>query len=1145
MLTTRSARHPMRGLLIAQFFGAFNDNAWKLIVALLAIRVVADGGASGTAIELAAQRETMIAFVVFTLPLAFVSVFAGVLSDRLSKRTVIICMKGAEVALMGGATVALWMNPAGGLAALVLLGLMGVQSALFSPAKYGILAEILPHDRLSAGNGLLEMWTFFAIIAGTAAAGVLLDAAGAATWGIALMLTALSAAGLAAAFAVPRVPAARAEGGLAQTLSGAASAIRGDRVLMMAVIGNVVFWTLAGLVGQNILVFAKIVLGLSDSASGLPLAVMAVGIGLGSVAAGRLSGNKVEYGLIPLGTLGVCSMLVLLALAVPTVAGTMMLMALLGLASGLVIVPLNALVQWRSPADRRGAVIALANMFVFTGVLAGSLGAGALAGLGYGAAAIFGAAAAAAAAVTVWVLWLLPDALARLVLVLLTHSFYRLTVTGRGNVPAKGGVLLVPNHVSFVDGLVVMASTDRRVRFLVEAKYFERPAARQLLKLLGAIPISASGGPRVLLRAMREAGRYLDAGEVVCIFPEGQITRTGALLPFRRGFERIIKGRNAVLVPVHLDRLWGSIFSFSSGRFVLKRPERIPYPVTVAFGAPLPPGTPIPKVRAAVQELGEACWRQRMADRRPLHRGFIHAARRHPLRFQFADARRPRLSSIGALAGAVLLARQLTPRWAGQRYVGILLPPSIGGALVNIAALLGGRVSVNLNYTAGKAGLESAARQSGLRTLVTSRAFVQAAKLELPDGVDALWLEDIAAAAGARDRLLALCLAWLAPARWIERACGARAVTSMQDIATVIFSSGSTGEPKGVMLSHFNIDSNVESVAQVFPIRPGDRMLGILPLFHSFGYTATLWLALNHGIGVVFHPNPLDGAAIGELVRRYRVTFLIATPTFLQIYLRRCTPEQFGSLHTVMTGAERLPEKLAQAFEDRFGLRPLEGYGATECAPVIAVSTPGYRAPGFFQSGARRGHVGRPVPGVHAKVVDAESFEELPPGEAGMLLVRGPNVMCGYLGREDLTAQVLRDGWYVTGDIAAMDENGFIQITDRLSRFSKIGGEMVPHGRVEDALHEAAGSELPVLTVTGIPDERKGERLAVLHTLDESALPAILDKLAATGLPNLFIPRLSHFVRVDRIPLLGTGKLDLREIRRIAIERLSATPSQA
>jgi acyl-[acyl-carrier-protein]-phospholipid O-acyltransferase/long-chain-fatty-acid--[acyl-carrier-protein] ligase len=314
-----------------------------------------------------------------------------------------------------------------------------------------------------------------------------------------------------------------------------------------------------------------------------------------------------------------------------------------------------------------------------------------------------------------------------------------------------------------------------------------------------------------------------------------------------------------------------------------------------------------------------------------------------------------------------------------------------------------------------------------------------------------------------------------------------------------------------------------------------DAMLGILPFFHSFGFTITLWLPAVLGISVVYHPSPLDLGAVGDLVRDYRVTFLLATPTFLQAYTRRCSPEDFGSLRFVVVGAEKLPERLALAFEDRFGIRPLEGYGTTECSPVVAVNTRDFRAPGFHQVGGKRGHIGHPLPGVSVRIVDPDTHAPLSVGTPGLLLVRGPNVMQGYLGKPEKTSEVLRDGWYITGDIAAQDEDGFLTITDRLSRFSKIGGEMVPHIKIEEQLHELAGATEQCFAVTGVPDGKKGERLVVLHTLAPEALEGILDKLPQSGLPNLWMPRANQFFLIEELPYLGTGKLDLRRIREIAL----------
>jgi acyl-[acyl-carrier-protein]-phospholipid O-acyltransferase/long-chain-fatty-acid--[acyl-carrier-protein] ligase len=1125
--------------LVAQFCGAFNDNAWKLMVALLAIRQATAGMTPGPELETAAQTQTSIAFMIFTLPLVLLSLVGGTLADRLSKRTVIISIKVVEVLLMLAGTVALWLTPSGGVLPLIVLFGMGVHSALFSPSKYGILPELIPHERLAAGNGLLEMWTFAAILLGTAAGGFLLQTAGDQTWLAPLVLTALSVLGLVTAFTIPQVPPARSTGGVPATVRCAWEAIRSERLLRMAIPMEIFFWTIASLFGQNVVVYAKAVLHLSDAASGLPLTVLSVGIAIGAMLVGRISRNRVEYGLIPLGAIGVFLSLLFLGILTPPLTGTFLIMGTLGISSAFIFVSLNAILQWKSPPDRRGAVISFSNTCVFTGILFGSLAGGSLANVGLSTSGIFVATAAMTMTGMMWVIWLLPDTLVRLALVILTSTIYRLRLVGQHHVPHTGGALLVPNHMSFVDGFLLMAAVDRPVRFIVDTAYATHPLFKWLMTTMRVIPISSGGSLRDILRALRNAGQALDEGEIVCIFPEGQISRTGTLLPFRRGFERIVKGRPVPVIPVHLDRVWGSIFSFERGRFLTKWPAHIPYPLTISFGAPLPSDTSAYALRHAIRLLGEEAWRLRKPERRTLHREFIHAARRHPFRFAMADQTRLHVSSLQALIGSIVLARTLRRHWNDQRHVGILLPPTVAGALLNVAAPLCGKTSVNLNYTVGKSGLEAAVRLAGLRTIVTSRAFVEKAKLELPDGPSILWLEDIARTISRGQKLTAALLALCAPARLIERACGQTQPLTMDDLATIIFSSGSTGDPKGVMLSHFNVDANVQGASQVLHLYQDERVLGILPFFHSFGYLV-FWLVTLNGQSIVFHPSPLDVTAIGDLVQRYRLTFLVTTPTFLQLYQRRCTPEQFSSLRVVVTGAEKLPARLAQAFEDHFGIAPVEGYGVTECAPVIAVNCPDFRAAGFFQPASRRGTVGQPLPGVSVQIVDPDSFAPLPADTPGMLLVKGPNVMQGYLGREDLTASAIRDGWYITGDIAKLDEDGFLTITDRLSRFSKIGGEMVPHGKVEEALQQAAGADMQVFAVTGIPDEKKGERLAVLHTLDESRLPDILNKLTEQGLPNLFIPGRNQFVKVEALPVLGTGKLDLRSVKRIAMERLAS-----
>ncbi|HUJ10960.1 MAG TPA: AMP-binding protein, partial [Verrucomicrobiae bacterium] len=566
--------------------------------------------------------------------------------------------------------------------------------------------------------------------------------------------------------------------------------------------------------------------------------------------------------------------------------------------------------------------------------------------------------------------------------------------------------------------------------------------------------------------------------------------------------------------------------------FLWKVPRYIPYPVTVSFGKPLPPTSTPFEVRQAVQELNTEAWKHRKKLMLPIHRGLVRKARHHPQRFFMADAHTPKLRFGDALTRTIFLARRLRSLWRGQEKVGILLPPSVGGALVNYAALLMGKVPVNLNYTTNDEVLALCARQCNLQTVVTSKMFLDKIKITVPGKL--VMLEELAAAPRLTEKLTALVMTWTLPVRLLESALGREKRGTLDDLATIIFSSGSTGDPKGVMLTHYNIVSNAEQMGQTFAFSGRDRILGILPLFHSFGFTGTLIVPAVLGIGVVYHVSPIDAKAIGALVRQYHVTFLLATPTFLQMYIRSCEPEDFGSLQFVMTGAEKLPERVAQAFEDKFGIRPLEGYGCTECSPAVAVNTHDFRAAGFRQVGAKRGKIGHPLPGVSVRIVDPDAFAPKTVGEPGMLLVRGPNVMKGYLGRPEKTAEVLKDGWYITGDVAAIDEDGFLQITDRLTRFSKIGGEMVPHIKIEDKLHELAEETEQTFAVIGVPDEKKGEHLVVLHTLGDDKLKPVLEKLAGSDLPNLWKPRPDQFFRIDVLPRLGTGKLDLQKLREMA-----------
>jgi len=1140
------ASHGTRGfwaLIVTQFQGAFSDNILRNLLLSMIVGM-------GMALN---QRESFVSLVtlMFSVPFVIFSMPGGWLADRFSKRQITIWTKVMEIGSMVVATAGLEMHslPVSVLA----LGLVATQAALFGPSKYGLLPELLPAKRLSWGNGVIELGTFLAIIAGTVGGATMAQSFHGHEVYAGYALLALAGAGLATSFGIDHVPAAAPEkkfrANIAGDLGQQIKSMRQDTPLFLAVAGNTYFWFLGSLLFSTIVVYGPDVLHIGQTKTGYLNATLAVGIGVGSLVAGMASGNKIEYGLIPLGSIGMTVTGFLLGGSPHGMLGSALLLGALGFWAGFFAVPVNALIQHRPREEDKGGIIAAANLLSFVGI--------ALSAVVYYVFTAFihldpngviVAASLITTAGTVYVLILLPEWFGRLVLFLATHTIYRVKVLGRDHFPDKTGALLVCNHMSFVDAALLIASTDRPIRFLMYKGIYDHKLVKPFARMMKAIPISSEQRPREMIRSLQTASEALRKNEVVCIFAEGQITRTGQLLPFRRGLERIMKGVDVPIIPVNLDGVWGSIFSFERGRFLWKMPRSIPYPVTVSFGTPMAPTSTAIQVRSAVQELHAEAFQRRKSRMKTLDRAFVRTARRHPLRFMMADGKTPRVSFASALTKTMFIARRLRRQIGEQHMVGLLLPPSVGGALTNYALMLLGRIPVNLNYTSSSEVIGSCASQCGVDVVITSKAFVERfPNLEIPGRT--LLLEDALSGPRFEELLAALLFAWIVPSALLRKSLvGGQAAVVLHQIpgaddttaspidrlATVIFSSGSTGDPKGVMLSHFNILSNIQQVSQVFMLGGRDKILGILPFFHSFGFMAGLWLPATNGVGVVYHPNPLDAQVIGELVEKYKVTFLVATPTLLQAYMRRCPPESLGSLQYVLVGAEKLPERIALAFEDTFGIRPLEGYGCTECSPVVTVNGRDFRAPGFRQVGARRGKIGHPLPGVSVRVVDLDTGEPVAHGTEGMLIVKGPNVMKGYLGKPQKTAEVLHDGWYTTGDVALMEEDGFLTITDRLSRFSKIGGEMVPHVKIEDKLHELAGVTEQVFAVAGLPDEKKGERIVVITTLSTEKLAPVLAKLPQCDLPPLWKPRANLIFHVDALPMLGTGKIDLRGVKSMA-----------
>jgi len=712
------------------------------------------------------------------------------------------------------------------------------------------------------------------------------------------------------------------------------------------------------------------------------------------------------------------------------------------------------------------------------------------------------------------------------------RCFYRVTALGLEHLPA-GGFLLLPNHITWVDAIVLQVVCPRPIRYIIDQEFYHKPLLKPFLRLAHCIPIDT----RRSRSAIRAATEKIAEGEVVCLFPEGQLERAGTLLRLRRGYELIAHHANAKVVPVWLDQLWGSIFSFQGGRFFTKLPKRIPYRVTVAFGKPLPAdAADIARVREELLKLGESCFRRRPSLDRHLAEECVRGLKRRPFATAVVDGLDHSLLSRSKLLGAAAaLSRLLRKEFPDER-IAVVLPASKGSMVANLAVTLAGKVPVDLNFTMGRAANESCIKRANLCVGITATPFMERIKdfpwpervLKLDEIMPQIktqifvwWMMSILAPAGLLLKLLQI------PKR------GGHAE------ATLLFTSGSTGEPKGVVLSHRNVVGNVSQVRELLDAKKDDAILASLPFFHSFGSTVTLWYPLIEGVRIVTYPNPLEAAKNAALIERYKLTLLLATPTFLRSYLRKAEPHQLRSLRLVITGAEKLPLDLAKSFEERFKQRVFEGYGLTETAPVVSVNLPEPQPtkPGEqVQPSARLGSVGKMAPGIAAEIREPETDLNLSLHETGMLWLRGPNIFEGYLHDPERTADILRDSWFKTGDIGRFDEDGFLFIEGRLSRFSKIGGEMVPHEAIEQKivdLLDLSGTDERAIAITGVQDEAKGEAVVLLSAVDID-LAQLRDKLRDAGVPNLWIPK--RVQRVESIPVLASGKLDLKKCHELADE---------
>lgn len=1138
------------GLLMTQLLGTLNDNMFRWFAIKTAQKSLGDAEA------------LILGIAVFTLPYLLLAVYAGYLADRFNKRSVIVWCKVAEIVVMVMGIAAVLIGSYGFLFFVVFL--MGVQSALFTPAKYGGIPEIVRPDLLSKANGLMGLVTVSASAIGGFLGFVLFDQCAAALtagptlidlWFPASALVGVAVLGTITSLFISQLKPAdlnrKPDLNFVTATYRDLKLLNADKALMRTALGIAFFWAIAALAQSNIDLFGSKILNLGVTGTGSLMPVLITGVALGSLLAGFVSGNKVELGIVPLGALGITisSLLLWIVGAIAPVGQasdmsfylTCVCLFGLGASAGLFDIPLEAYLQHKSNDENRGTVIAATNFLTFAMIM---VSAGLLhlftSVLKLTPDQIFMVAGLGTIPVIIYSFKLLPQATLRFIVWLLSIFVYRIRIVGKEHIPEKGGALLVANHVTWLDGVLLIMTSERPVRMLAYADYVEKGFAGYICRMFGVIPIKGDGGPKALIRSLQSAREAAINGDLVCIFAEGELTRTGQLQPFQRGLTRIIEGTGVPVIPTYLDQLWGSIFSYRGGKFFWKKPQNWPFPVTIMFGKPLNDPDNVFEVRQAVEQLGVAAVQHR--ESMIPARQFLRSCREARGRSKSADSSGMDVTGGKFLTGSLIFRKILRKHYIpnDEKYVGVLLPPSVGGAIVNAALTLMGKVTVNLNYTLSDEVNNFCIKEAGLKHIITSQKFLEKKPMTLD--AEFIFVEDIKEKVSGFAKVMSLISAMLEPISILERRLGLTKIDP-HDEMTIIFTSGSTGEPKGVMLTHNNVGSNVSAADQLFQIRKDDCFMGVLPFFHSFGFSLMLWLPLMLKPKAVYHFNPLDARTVGKLCEKHKVTILAATPTFLKGYMKRCTPEQFATLDLAIVGAEKMPQSLAEEFQATFGVLPTEGYGTTELSPLAAANVPDHRnnSAGTGQTGYKMGTVGRTVANVAAKTIDPDTGKNVGLNNPGLLYIKGPNVMKGYLNRPDKTAEVINDGWYNTGDIAVIDDKGFITITGRLSRFSKIGGEMVPHILIEEELIrmiDIGDEDEPTVkvAVTSVPDEQKGERIIVLHKPMTISIESIRQGLSDAGLPNLWIPSADSFVAVDDIPLLGTGKLDLRGIKAKAAE---------
>ncbi len=1128
-------------LFASQALGAFNDNVFRnALFMLFTYRLAAEQGQNAGAL-------VALAGAVFILPFFLFSGMAGELADRHDKAAIARTVKLAEIGVALLAVLALWLEWVPLM--LLVLFLAGVQSTFFGPVKYALLPQHLAERELVDANAFIETATFLAILLGTLAGGLLiLKEHGLLI--VSMLMLGVAVAGWLAARSIPPAPPAEPLPQRSAHFMAATVRIMKEVVADPRLFGGVLaiswFWALGSILLAMLPVLVKTYLGANEQVANVFIALFTVGIALGSWMAARLLKGEVSVRLAPVAALlmtlalfdlwhAVASLpepeegqLMGLGAFLSTWAGVRIALEFVLLAAfgGLFVVPFYAWVQDRAPVAARARVIAANNVFNALFMASGNfLLAMALAN-GASLPQVYLVLALANLLVALWIIWHMPRPFLRALGRGLFRLLYRVEVKGIEHLENAGSrAVIVANHSSYLDGPILAVFLPEDAHFAVNTFTARGLLVRLAAKVFDLLPIDPTNpmATRTLIKAVQQDRK-------VVIFPEGRITVTGSLMKIYEGPGVIAHKANAPVVPVRIEGAQKARF-FSKLAPGKQRLRLFPK-ITVAILPPVrlepPKEMTGPQLRRYMADrlydvLTEAAF-VTSAWRRHLMQGVLDARRDHGGRRKVVeDIQRHPVSFDRLLTGCHVLGRKLARLTEGEEVVGVLLPTSTGCLVTLLGLLTCGRTPAMLNFSTGAVNMGAACKAARVKTIVTSRRFIEQGGLQ--DFVDFLsrqariiWLEDVREEIGLIDKLRGMFLARLGETGL--RLAGAR--LDPEEAAVILFTSGSEGVPKGVVLSHANLLANAHQVLAKIDLGATDIVFNALPMFHALGLSAGVFLPLLAGSRLFLYPSPLHYKIIPELVYDTNATVFFGTDTFLMGYARNAHPYDFYNVRYVVAGAERVKRETRDVWMEKFGLRIYEGYGATETAPVLCVNTPMH-----FRSGT----VGRFLPAIEYRIEPVEGI-----AEGGRLVVRGPNVMKGYLRADEPgIIEPPKDGWYDTGDIVTVDEDGYVIIQGRAKRFAKIGGEMVSLTAVENIISAAFPDEAHA--VVNVPDRKRGEKLVLITTREGLDRKTLARAMKERGAPELFIPR--EILVVAALPVLGSGKTDYVSLGALARERFA------